>query len=269
MASSSDFTVETSEHESRPLGFDPSVEIVIPTRDKAILLRTCIESVMRETAFKNFTITVVNNRSADNETLDYFDELRDLGIKILDYSHSFNFSLICNLAAEQSSADFLCFLNNDTQILNSEWLGNLLDHASDDISGVIGATLLSPNNRVNSAGLSFGKTGIAGHVYLGALPDSLEKCLVVDGVSFACVLISRAKFEFVGKLDSKFPVGLNDVDFSLRAKNLGLVNKVCSKSFVLHHEYQTRKNMKHLAGALFALRDIFVFLQKHKNFYKN
>ena len=112
---------------------DPSVSIIIPTRDKVELLRACVESVIEITIYKNYEIVVVDNQSVDPETLQYFDDLISRGVRILKYPQEFNYSAICNMAAANSTAKYLCFLNNDTEIIESDWLGNLVDHAEGQV----------------------------------------------------------------------------------------------------------------------------------------
>jgi hypothetical protein len=47
---------------------EPLVSIVIPTRDKADLLETCIDSMLRHTSYSNYEIVVVDNDSVEAPT---------------------------------------------------------------------------------------------------------------------------------------------------------------------------------------------------------
>src|SRR3546814_17674778 len=49
----------------------PKVSLVIPTRDKVELLRTCVESILDKTTYPSFEILVVDNRSSEPEALGY------------------------------------------------------------------------------------------------------------------------------------------------------------------------------------------------------
>src|SRR5207253_3523534 len=50
---------------------NPSVGIIIPTRDRVESLRTCIESVEAKSSWRNFKITIVDNDSRNPKTLEY------------------------------------------------------------------------------------------------------------------------------------------------------------------------------------------------------
>src|SRR3546814_16029001 len=47
----------------------PEVSLVIPTRDKVELLRTCVDSLLERTTYPSFQILVVANRSSEPEAL--------------------------------------------------------------------------------------------------------------------------------------------------------------------------------------------------------
>ena len=246
---------------------DPTVSIIIPTRDKVELLRACVESVIEITIYKNYEIVVVDNQSVDPETLQYFDDLISRGVRILKYPQEFNYSAICNMAAANSTAKYLCFLNNDTEIIESDWLGNLVDHAANAEVGVAGSLLLYPNSTIQHAGIALGYTGIAGHPYSGETQTTahLQGCFSVSGATFACVVIAANKFNKVGGLDELLPVGLNDVDFCLSATKAGLQNLVCTRSVMTHAESKSRKSMKSIGGAFRAVRDVLYLSNKHSD----
>jgi GT2 family glycosyltransferase len=246
---------------------DPSVSIIIPTRDKVELLRACIESVIEITIYKNYEIVVVDNQSVDPETLQYFDYLISRGVRILKYPQEFNYSAICNLAAANSNAEYLCFLNNDTEIIESDWLGNLVDHAAQAEVGVAGSLLLYPDSTIQHAGIALGYTGVAGHPYAGASRKTanFQRCFSASGATFACVVISSEKFNGVGRLDEHLPIGLNDVDFCIRASASGLTNIVCTKTVLMHAESKSRKSMKSISGSFRAIRDVIYLSDKHSD----
>jgi GT2 family glycosyltransferase len=244
----------------------PSVSIIIPTRDKVELLRACVESVIEKTSYKNYEIVIVDNQSADSQTLEYFDDLVTRGVRIMKYPQEFNYSAICNLAAANSTAEYLCFLNNDTEVIESDWLRNLVDHAAQAEVGVAGSLLLYPDSTIQHAGIALGYTGIAGHVSSreNLWESGISGCFAVSAATFACVVISAEKFSRIGQLDEQLPVGLNDVDFCVRASEAGFVNLVCTKSVLTHAESMSRKSMHSLLGASRALRDISYFMTKHE-----
>lgn len=261
----------TYDHHNNPRQVCPTISIVIPTRDKAHLLKSCIESIRNQTNYPNYCIVVVDNQSAEPATLAYLRELAADNIRILSYDAQFNFSKICNFAAERTETEYLCFVNNDTQIIQPDWLELLLDHAIHEEVGIVGPQLLYPDGSIQHLGVMLGLRGLAGHVFRGKSPinadNSLGKdiCFQVEAVTFACVMVKRQIFNSTNGLDSRFAVGLNDVDFCIRLRARNLSSIVCRRSTLIHHESQSRRSPYSLLGGVKALRENILFLKKWPN----
>lgn len=249
---------------------EPSVSIIIPSRDKYELLHACIETLLSKTTYRNYGLIIVNNDSTEKITLDYLEELRGRGIKVIDYPHTFNYSKICNLAAKSSDSEYLCFLNNDTEIIEGGWLKSMMAHAIQPGAGVIGSKLLYPNGTIQHLGIALGFKGVAGHAFSGLAPSdsrlgkAAEECFEVSAVTFACALVSKANYLEVSGLDPIFRVGLNDVDFALRLLTVGKKNIVCGSSPVIHLESRTRRSAESPRGAFQAFREIRRLYVKHR-----
>jgi GT2 family glycosyltransferase len=243
----------------------PKVSIIIPTRDKPQLLRACIESIRENTNYSNYEILIVDNSSIDPETKDLLAQYESEGVSILQYPGTFNYSAICNSAATKATGDYLCFLNNDTEVISSNWLSPMVEHASKESTGIVGTVLSYPNGSIQHMGIALGYTGIAGHPYRGESKDGRvpESCFQVSAVTFACAVVSKSKFLEIGGLDEKFPSGFNDVDFSIRSSNHNYKNVVCVRAQFIHRESQTRPQTLSLAGFSRAVKDVFTMLRKH------
>jgi GT2 family glycosyltransferase len=142
----------------------------------------------------------------------------------------------------------------------------MVEHATQDGTGVVGAVLTYPDGSIQHMGIALGYTGIAGHPGRGnspteALPDS---CYEFSGVTFACALVSKTKFQDIGGLDEDYPFGFNDVDFCLRSAGAGHKNIVCLDARLTHSESQTRKRTPTITGALQAAKDVLFFLSRHQ-----
>jgi GT2 family glycosyltransferase len=243
----------------------PKISIIIPTRDKAQLLRDCVISVEENCNESNVELVIVDNDSSTPDTLELLSHFQEKGMTVLRYPGNFNYSAICNLAATHASGEYLCFLNNDTLVLSPEWLKSLLNHASQDEVGLVGGVLLYPGGSIQHAGIALGFTGVAGHPFRGqGYPnDGLSGCCQVSAVTFACAVISREKFFNLDGLDEKFPVGFNDVDIAIRAEKAGLKNVLCTNAILTHAESQTRPKSISFDGFSRAAMDVLNFLRKH------
>jgi GT2 family glycosyltransferase len=212
-------------------------------------------------------IIVVDNGSIEPETISYLIDLQATGVQVITYDAKFNYSEICNYAAHNSSGEYLCFLNNDTQVITSNWLQSLVEHASKAEVGIVGAVMTFPNGRLQHMGVALQYTGVAGHPGRNELSfeDVPKSCYEVSAVTFACAMVSAEKFKHLGGLDPNFPVAFNDVDFSIRAKNACYKNVICTKSHLLHLESQTRKRATSWGGFVRGARDVLLLLRKHQN----
>ena len=226
----------------------PRVSIVIPTRDGLDLLRTCISTVQQRTLYANYEILVVDNDSAEPETLEYLADLETMGqARVLRYPKPFNFSAINNFAVEHATGSVLVLLNNDIEVISADWLREMVSIALQPDVGAVGALLLYPDGRIQHAGVVVGMGGVAGHAYKrepgGSWGRSRELTVrrEMSAVTAACLAIERAKYERVGGLDAEhLRVAFNDVDFCLKLRDAGLRNIWTPYAVLRHHESVSR-----------------------------
>jgi len=122
----------------------------------------CIRSIEKNTAYKNWEIIIVDNNSEDEKTKSY---LSSLPYKIIKYESQFNFSKINNMAVLQSQGEYLLFLNDDTEALDSDWLREMVSICKQKDVGVVGAKLVFVNNTIQHAGMIFLKNGNSFHPF--------------------------------------------------------------------------------------------------------
>lgn len=225
----------------------PLVSIVIPTRDKLEYLKPCIESLAAKTGYSRWELIVVDNQSSDPDTLAYLDDLpRRFGerARVLRYPFAFNFSAMCNMAARDSRGEYLLFLNNDTEIVQPEWLERMMHHAQRPEVGIVGARLVYPESgKIQHAGVILGMDGVAEHPYVGLLgledPGYLGRALVdqnLSAVTGACLLVRKSVYEQVGGMDEHaFAVSYNDVDLCLKVGSQGHKIVWTPHATLVHH----------------------------------
>jgi len=222
------------------------VSIIILTQDKKDYLEKCINSVL-ESNYKNLEIIVVNNQSKEPTTINYLKNLsKDKSIKILNFEKTFNFSSINNFAVASTSNPYILFLNNDTQIITSDWLESMLEIAQEQDVGIVAPKLLFPNQSVQNYGVVIGLGGIAGSVFQGYPKEysgyfgNLVSIRDVSAVSAAAMLVKREIFEKVGGFDENLKVAFNDIDLCLKVRDKDFYVVVTPYAEVYHHESATR-----------------------------
>jgi GT2 family glycosyltransferase len=227
----------------------PLVSIIIPTKDQVRLLQQCVTSIEGKTSYHPYEIVVIDNNSIDPETVHYLDALSDKH-RVLRYPRPFNFSAINNFGADKAKGEHLLFLNDDTQVIDGEWLAALVEQAQRPEVGAVGAKLLYPDNSIQHAGVTLGICGGAGHAfrklpnnrtaYFG-LADLTRNC---SAVTAACMIIPRKVFEEVGGFDEELKVVYNDVDLCLRIRKQGYLIVYTPFAVLYHFESATRGRLR-------------------------
>jgi GT2 family glycosyltransferase len=231
-----------------PLADEPCVTIIIPTRDRSDLLARCLDGILAGTDYRNFEVLIVDNLSSEPATDQLYRQLgTDPRIRILRYEQPFNFSLINNWAAAQTEGDILLFLNNDTEIIDRDWLQHMAANAVRPEVGAVGAKLLYPDGRVQHGGIILGMGGVAAHFHLRRRAEDagyfgraqLQQNL--SAVTAACLAVRRRIFEEIGGFDgANLAVAYNDVDFCLRLRERGYLIVWTPLARLYHHESASR-----------------------------
>jgi GT2 family glycosyltransferase len=222
----------------------PKVSIIILTRDRLDYLKPCIESIRQKTLYPNYEILVVDHESRDPATISY---LGSASVRVLRYAGSFNFSRMNNLAACSTDGEYLIFLNNDTEVITSEWLEAMLEHSQRAEVGVVGAKLLFPTGTIQHAGIALGVDGRPSHhILVGHSSQDrgyenylqvVRNCAALTG---ACVMIRRRVFNEIEGFDERFSVTYGDVDLCLRTGQRGYLNVWTPFAVLYHREFGTR-----------------------------
>jgi len=225
----------------------PLVSLIIPTKDRVDLLKMCIGSILKKTDYDAFEIIIVNNQSQQSETMKYLREIvRDKRIRVLDYDNSFNFSAINNYAVQHANGSVIGLVNNDIEVINGDWLTEMVSHVIRPGVGAVGAKLYYPDDTIQHAGVIIGFEGVAGHAYRGhgakftgqAGRASLTQSL--SAVTGACLFVRKQVYEEVGGLDESLKVAFNDIDFCLRIRQAGYRNIWTPFAELYHHESLSR-----------------------------
>jgi GT2 family glycosyltransferase len=225
----------------------PSVAIIIPTRNNVDVLRTCIESIGK-TTYKNYEVVIVDNESDDSSTLEYLSQTPHKVLRIANPENGFSFAAINNRAVERVDADYLLFLNDDTEVITPEWLTQMVGYLKMPGVGAVGARLLLADGRIQHAGVVHGYyNGMVGPAFklLPARDNGYLSYTRVtrnySAVTAACMLTPRALFLEIGGFDEQhFGVAYNDVDYCHRLLAIGYRVVYSPGAELVHHEGYSR-----------------------------
>ncbi len=224
---------------------NPKISIIIPSNNLDNL-KICINSIIKKSTYKNYEIVVIaNNKLNVKDVINIFPNL--INLKVLNYKGEFNYSKLNNFGAKKSKGKYLLFLNDDTEVISSDWLEVLLGFASIREVGAVGLKLIYKNNTVQHGGIVLGINNWAGHAFRGFPKDSpgsnhrLSLVSNFSAVTAACLMISKVKFDLVrGFNEKELKVACNDVDFCLSLMNKGYRNVYCGHTSIYHYESISR-----------------------------
>ncbi|MDV5269629.1 glycosyltransferase [Enterobacter asburiae] len=220
------------------------VSVIIPTRDRLVLLQRCIDSLMEKTAYHQYEIIIVDNGSTDEDARRYLDQLESMQltqIRVLRWETAFNFAAINNYASRYATGEYLLFLNNDIEIHDGNWMGALVELTQRPEVAIVGSKLEYPDGTLEHGGYI---TGINDGVVVcgkGSSPDDtgfLSRLKIPRGahaVSAACMMVRKDVFDELGGFDEEnFPIYYADVDLALKAKAQGYITLWTPFSRVKH-----------------------------------
>ena len=226
----------------------PFVTLIVPTRDRADLLRTSVGSVLGKTAYRRFEVLVVDNGSVEDDTFKLFESWAgDPRVRVLRDAGPFNYPRLNNFAAAAARGTMLGLVNNDVEVSDPHWLEEMVGWAAQPGVGCVGAKLWYPDGRLQHGGVVVGVAGAAGHRQKRSargergVRDDLVTVNEVSAVTGACLVVRKAIYDEVGGLDeARFAVGYNDVDFCLKVAAAGYRNLWTPFAELVHHESVSR-----------------------------
>ena len=257
----------------------PRISIVIANKDHEEDLRRCVTSVLEKSTYENYEIIIVENNSDTDQIKEYYSkllgydyekakaELAGTGeevcagvltadekgiagskVKLVLYKGAFNYAKVNNLGVKYAEGEYILLLNNDTEVITSNWMEELLMYAQREDVGAVGGKLLYADRTIQHAGvvLGLGAHRTAGHGHYKQPVENLgymgRLCYAqnVSAVTGACLMVRKALYEQVDGLEESFAVSLNDVDFCLKLRQAGYLNVWTPFALLYHYESVSR-----------------------------
>lgn len=229
-----------------PVPQDALVSILIPNKDHIRDLDKALSSIYEKTVGCRFEVIVIENNSTDPETFAYYQTMQKKypDCRMVQYQGGFNFSAINNFGRKFANGDYLLLLNNDVEVINPEWLSEMLALCARDGVGAVGAMLYYPDDTIQHAGVIVGLGGYAGHSHKyarrGGSGYMFRAATVqnLSAVTAACLLVRSTVYDQLNGLDESFEVAFNDVDFCLRIRKAGW--RICWTPYAQLYHYESK-----------------------------
>ncbi|MGY5803276.1 glycosyltransferase family 2 protein [Rhizobium sp. LEGMi12c] len=231
----------------------PKISIIIPSKDNFDLISRILGDLFEKTDYPNFEVLVVDNGSTDQSVLDLYERYRrsEPRFSATVKPEAFNFSRSVNRGLQAATGEHYLILNNDVEVIESDWLKEMVSCLAYDRTGIVGAKLLFSNDKVQHAGVVIGFGGLAGHWYMnkpkefGGPMNRLHVRNTMTCVTGAVMLISGDCLRKIGLFDEEnFAVAYNDVDYCLRAHKAGYRIVWTPFACLYHHESLSRGSDK-------------------------
>lgn len=233
--------VESIQRNYPPIHLDdaehPAVSIVIPVYNKFDLTYQCVKSIEEQGAEIPYEIVIVDDCSRDETILAGF--IFSGGVRLVRNVTNQNFIRACNRGFDAARADYVVFLNNDTQV-KPRWLDELYETLQRDPKiGIVGSKLLFPDGRLQECGGIVWRLGDGWNWGRDQDPDDPRFCYMreTDYVSGAALMIKSSLFRELGKFDEYYcPLYYEDTDLCFKVRQLGYRTVVQPTSQIIHFE---------------------------------
>jgi O-antigen biosynthesis protein len=212
----------------------PLVSVVIAARRRGRDLDRALGSLLDRSAHPALEVAVVTpqrGEPGDSERATW----------IVDEGEGFRRPRANNLGAAAGSGEYLLFLAPETEIVDSDWIEQMLLHAALPNVAAVGPMLVRPDGKVEQAGYAIGLRDPAapmlagfsadGDGYYGTMPCARE----VSSLSAACLLVARADFEAAGGFDENYAGEYEDHDLCQKLARRGRKSVYAPRPRVLAH----------------------------------
>ena len=215
--------------------------IIIPHLNRTDLLKLCLQSIL-DAEETNFEVLVIDggDGSSSAELIPLFTHVPS--IRFLRNHEKVHFSGNVNVGIRKSTGEHIVLLNDDV-VVEKKWLSKLSEPLSNENIAVVGACLLYPDKiSIQHAGVAIAKDEQYWnmfHLDRGrpfTASHRAKESRKITAVTAACMLIRGSAIRKIGLFDEKFVNGYEDVDYCLRANNLGFDCIYVGDVVGIHHE---------------------------------
>lgn len=251
------------------------VDIVIVNWNSGDYLRACLSSVLQFGTPHTGRIVVVDNDSGDGSA-ELPHDIRTR-VTVIEAGRNLGFGRACNIGAAICTSPYVLFLNPDARLMPGS-LDAALTHMESPLgkhTGICGVRLLDDEGQTQRHCARF--PGLMTYVgYMTGLSrlmprlipplqmwdfDHLESC-EVDHVIGAFFFVRKSVFDALKGFDERFFVYLEDLDFSLRARQLGYRSFYIANGVAYHRGGGSSEKIKATRLA-YSLQSRSVYVRLH------
>ncbi len=218
--------------------------IVIPNWNGRELLPDCLNSLKKQHA----EIILVDNGSTD-DSVNYVS-VNFPEVKIVKLCANFGFAKAINEGVKASKAEYVIFLNNDTEV-DKDFVKNLVSCADAHPEVIsVNSKLLNFYDRkiIDGVGIQINEVGQARSIgWQEEDKGQYNSEFYIFGATGGASLFRREDFIKVGGFDESYFMYSEEVDFAFRAQFAGFKSIFCPDALVYHkHKASAKKKPQHV-----------------------
>jgi len=199
------------------------------------LLFNCLDSIVKKSTYKNYSITVVIDRNENdqnflneiqNKTKNLFSKNK-LNFYNYEKKNNFNYSQKLNFSWKLTNCEKIILLNDDTEVINPDWIESLCEVMENKGVGAVGGKLFHDDDTIQHAGIVLNGDNLCQHIYHN-FPSSFSGhqnfAKIIrnfSAVTAACMLTKKSLLKKMNGFDEKLAIDFNDVDYCLRLNKFG------------------------------------------------
>lgn len=209
----------------------PLVSIILPVGSDLARLQATLQGAIERTSNSHYEVLLVAGAEVAPDMAAWLQAMDELGAGMLRVVRANTGKLrsqLIDAAVAEARGEYLLLLDASVQVLEGQWLDEMLQHAQRAEVAVVGAKLVNTSGRVVEAGRVLGVSSVAGPAFAGEDLQArgyLQRLQVVQdwsAVGGDCLMVRKAVFEELGGLSAQpLEQGLAELDLCLRAGRLG------------------------------------------------
>ncbi len=222
------------------MNLNKKIAIIIVNWKQYELTINCLLS-LKKLEYKNWKVILVDNESNFKKINKIKSDFNK--VEVIESKENLGFVSANNLGikyAIKNKFEYVMLLNNDTEV-NKEFLSPLLNSFQNDNSlGAVQPLIMNYYNRAKIWNAGGYLNNFFGFPYTNKKLNNKNQ--QIDWITGCCIILRTTVIKKVGLMDEDFFAYYEDVDWSLRIKQLGYKLGIIESSVIFHHGTKSSKN---------------------------
>jgi N-acetylglucosaminyl-diphospho-decaprenol L-rhamnosyltransferase len=248
------------------------ISVIIVNWNSKELVRQCLLSLGKQPSAKDLEIIVVDSGSFDGCQKVLADEFPH--VVFLQLEKNVGFGRANNSGFEQATADYIWFLNPDTEAVGDAASELLAALQSQKEIGMVGAKLLNSDGTLQTTCVQSLPT-----VFNQAIDSELlrrrlglwgmsafrseSKAIEVEAISGACMMLRSSDFRRAGCFDPRYFMFCEDMELCFNIRKLGLKILYVPLAVVFHHGGTSTQRQVSKFSVVMMKEALMAYLLKH------